>query len=65
VGVDGRISVAEGDDIACQVEQTLYQKIKLLRRVYVHYHPTSGSIKEKDINMICDSVPVEVGDPVA
>lgn len=39
IGVDGSISVREGDDIACRVEQTLYRNIRLLRRVYVHYHP--------------------------
>ncbi len=40
IGVDGRIPVTEGDAIACQVEDVLYENIKLLRRVYVHYHPT-------------------------
>jgi hypothetical protein len=31
--------VVEGDAIATQVEQTLYDNIDLLRRVHVHYHP--------------------------
>jgi cation diffusion facilitator family transporter len=39
IGVDGEISVAEGDCIATEVEDLLYQSIGLLRRVYVHYHP--------------------------
>ncbi len=39
IGVDGRLSVAEGDEIATGVEQMLYDNIPLLRRVYVHYHP--------------------------
>jgi len=39
VGVDGSLSVEAGDDIACQVEQTLYQNVDFVRRVYVHYHP--------------------------
>ena len=39
VGVDGSLSVETGDEIACQVEQTLYQHIEFLRRVHVHYHP--------------------------
>jgi cation diffusion facilitator family transporter len=39
VGVDGGITVEDGDDIACQIETLLYQSISLLRRVYVHYHP--------------------------
>ena len=41
IGVDGAISVAEGDAIANLVEETLYRNIELLSRVYVHYHPTS------------------------
>ncbi len=39
IGVDGHLSVAEGDEIATRVERTLYDNIPLLRRVYVHYHP--------------------------
>ena len=39
VGIDGSLSVAAGDSIACAVEQQLYDKIDLLRRVHVHYHP--------------------------
>ena len=53
VGVDGRISVIEGDDIACQVEQTLYQNIKLLRRVYVHYHPAEV-FEDTTTQLVCD-----------
>jgi cation diffusion facilitator family transporter len=37
--VDGTLSVTEGDCIACEAENTLYQNIDFLRRVYVHYHP--------------------------
>lgn len=39
VGVDGRISVAEGDRIATDVERRLVSGIDLVRTVYVHYHP--------------------------
>jgi cation diffusion facilitator family transporter len=39
IGVDGSLSVAAGDAIATRVERTLYEKIGLLRQVYVHYHP--------------------------
>jgi cation diffusion facilitator family transporter len=39
VGIDGSLSVAAGDSIACAVEQRLYDRIELLRRVHVHYHP--------------------------
>jgi cation diffusion facilitator family transporter len=39
IGVDGGISVTEGDRIATEVEQTLLARVEFLRRVYVHYHP--------------------------
>jgi cation diffusion facilitator family transporter len=39
IGVDGNITVIEGDHIACQVEDLIGAEINLVRRVYVHYHP--------------------------
>ncbi len=39
IGVKGSLSVQEGDEIATQVEEKLYQEINLLKRVHVHYHP--------------------------
>ena len=41
IGVDGALSVHEGDQIASESEETLLQGIDLLRRVYVHYHPVT------------------------
>ncbi len=41
IGVDGSLSVAEGDGIATQVEHTLIEHIEYMRRVHVHYHPTT------------------------
>ncbi len=43
VGIDGSLSVAAGDSIACAVEERLYERIDLLRRVHVHYHPEGVS----------------------
>jgi cation diffusion facilitator family transporter len=40
IGIDGALSVAEGDRIATQVEHALYRQVDFLRRVHVHYHPT-------------------------
>jgi len=42
IGVDGNISVSDGDSIASEVEQALYEDVDLLRRVYVHYHPSQA-----------------------
>ncbi len=39
VGLDGAITVAEGDRIATRVEHALSEGIDLVKRVYVHYHP--------------------------
>lgn len=39
IGVDGEISVFEGDLIASAVEDILFENIALLRQVNVHYHP--------------------------
>jgi len=41
IGVDGSLSVAEGDGIATQVEHTLIEHIEYMRRVHVHYHPAT------------------------
>jgi len=39
VGVDGKLTVAQGDHIASRVEQALWDNIEYLRHVTVHYHP--------------------------
>jgi cation diffusion facilitator family transporter len=39
VGLDGSITVAEGDRIATEVEHLLCTRIGLVQRAYVHYHP--------------------------
>lgn len=54
IGVDGNISVTDGDSIACDVEQALYQDINLLRRAYIHYHP-SQIITDKPI-LVCEPI---------
>lgn len=40
IGVDGEISVADGDVIATEVERVLMDGITLVRQVHVHYHPS-------------------------
>jgi cation diffusion facilitator family transporter len=40
IGIDGAQTVARGDAIATQVENTLCNGIEFMRRVHVHYHPT-------------------------
>jgi len=39
IGVDGALTVTEGDDIATRAETVLLEEVDFMRRVYVHYHP--------------------------
>ena len=39
IGVDGALTVAEGDRIATEAEEILLAEVEFMRRVYVHYHP--------------------------
>jgi cation diffusion facilitator family transporter len=39
IGVDGALSVADGDEIATRVENTITREIAMVKRVHVHYHP--------------------------
>jgi cation diffusion facilitator family transporter len=48
IGVDGALSVAQGDAIASRVEEKLYRNINLLRRVHVHYHPHTHVLAPAD-----------------
>jgi len=44
IGVDGDITVTDGDRIATQVETLLYERFDLIRQVHVHYHPVSNPL---------------------
>ncbi len=46
IGVEGSLSVKEGDHIANQVERLIYDSMELVRRVYVHYHPVNEDMGE-------------------
>lgn len=39
IGVDGSLSVTQGDRIATEAEDILLEHVDFMRRVYVHYHP--------------------------
>jgi cation diffusion facilitator family transporter len=39
IGVDGSMTVADGDRIATWVERILLEEIEFLRKVHVHFHP--------------------------
>lgn len=42
IGVEGGLTVAEGDRIATLVESRLSDEIDFLKRVHVHYHPVQA-----------------------
>ncbi len=51
IGVDGSLTVSEGDEISSAVERRVLDRLDSARRVHVHYHPTSrkpdGSAAER------------------
>jgi cation diffusion facilitator family transporter len=52
IGIDGALSVSEGDLISCCVEETLTREIPQVRRVHVHYHPA----EKRRENMTIDDI---------
>ena len=42
IGIDGTLSVTEGDRIATEVEQALVRELEMVQRVHVHYHPAKA-----------------------
>ncbi len=45
IGIDGALSVREGDAIASQAERILYDTVPFLMKAYVHYHPTGAPVQ--------------------
>lgn len=43
LGIDGAISVQQGDQISSMVEEILIERIDFLSRVHTHYHPINDS----------------------
>jgi cation diffusion facilitator family transporter len=52
IGIDGALSVREGDIISSGVEEKLIQAIPNVRRVHVHYHPA----EKRRENMTIDDI---------
>jgi cation diffusion facilitator family transporter len=44
IGIDGNLTVSQGDAIASQVETTLGRGIGMVERAYVHYHPSRPAV---------------------
>jgi divalent metal cation (Fe/Co/Zn/Cd) transporter len=52
IGIDGALSVREGDIIASNVEEKLIRSIPNVRRVHVHYHPADHDHENMTIDEI-------------
>ena len=55
IGIDGNLTVVQGDGIATDVEDRIYNSIPNVLRVHVHYHPAE---KEHE-NMTIDEILTE------
>jgi cation diffusion facilitator family transporter len=63
IGVDGAITVHEGDEIANKVEFLLCRVIPNVRRVHVHYHPAHKSRRNMSIEEILAESRRQVSEP--
>jgi cation diffusion facilitator family transporter len=52
IGIDGSLTVTEGDTIATRVEELIYESIPNVMRVHVHYHPTMDQREHMTIDEI-------------
>jgi cation diffusion facilitator family transporter len=63
IGVDGELTIREGDEIATKVEFLLCRVVSNVRRVHVHYHPARKSRKDMSIEQILAESRRRVGEP--
>jgi len=54
IGIDGTLTVYEGDQIASRVEESLIRSIPNVRRVHVHYHPAEADHADMTIDEILE-----------
>ncbi|HAX69810.1 MAG TPA: cation transporter [Anaerolineae bacterium] len=54
IGIDGALSVFEGDRIASRVEEILLTSIPNVKRVHVHYHPAKETHADLTIDEILE-----------
>jgi divalent metal cation (Fe/Co/Zn/Cd) transporter len=52
VGIDGALSVKQGDMIATCVENSIYDSIPNVLRVHVHYHPADKQHENMTVDQI-------------
>src|SRR5689334_18534059 len=52
IGINGSLTVKQGDRIATKVETLLYESIPNIRHIHVHYHPAEDSRRGMSIDAI-------------
>ena len=55
IGINGNLTVAQGDSIATGVEELIYNSIPNVMHVHIHYHPAD----KKHENMSVDEILTE------
>ncbi|MGB8980253.1 MAG: cation diffusion facilitator family transporter [Anaerolineales bacterium] len=50
IGIDGALTVSQGDRIATRVESLIYESIPNVRHVHVHYHPAEDGRRNMSID---------------
>ena len=49
IGINGALTVRQGDRIATEVESLIYESIPNIRHIHIHYHPTEDSLRGMSI----------------
>ena len=52
IGIDGSLTVMQGDGIATNVEALIYESIPNIRHIHVHYHPAQDACRNMSIDDI-------------
>jgi divalent metal cation (Fe/Co/Zn/Cd) transporter len=52
IGINGSLTVSQGDRIATNVELLIYESIPNIRHIHVHYHPAQDSCRDMSIDDI-------------
>jgi cation diffusion facilitator family transporter len=52
IGINGALTVTQGDRIATRVEALIYEAIPNIRHIYIHYHPAEDSLRDLSIDDI-------------
>lgn len=63
IGVDGAMTVSEGDEIANKVESMLCDTVPNVRRVHVHYHPARKAHQDMSIEELLAESRRRVSEP--